>query len=77
MSEPSFLQVAPDRRLAYHRLEGRAPAVLFCGGFTSFSTFAVQAVERPARAAAGYVAATTVFAVAACALGWLVGNALV
>jgi len=49
----------------------------FCGGFTSFSTFAVQAVERPARAAAGYVAATTVLAVGACALGWLVGTALV
>lgn len=49
----------------------------FCGGFTSFSTFAVQAVERPARAAAGYVVATTVFAVAACAVGWLVGTALV
>ena len=48
----------------------------FCGGFTSFSTFAVQAVERPARAAAGYVAATTVLAVAACALGWAVGAGL-
>jgi fluoride exporter len=48
----------------------------FCGGFTSFSTFAVQAVERPARAAAGYVVATTVLAVAACALGWVVGAGL-
>jgi CrcB protein len=48
----------------------------FCGGFTSFSTFAVQAVERPLRASAGYVAATTVLAVGACALGWLAGAAL-
>jgi CrcB protein len=45
----------------------------FCGAFTSFSTFAVQAVDRPARAGAGYVVATTVLAVGACALGWLVG----
>ena len=45
----------------------------FCGGFTSFSTFAVQAVERPARVATAYVLATTVLAVGACALGWSVG----
>jgi fluoride exporter len=48
----------------------------FCGGFTSFSTFAVQAVERPARAATGYVVATTVLAVGTCALGWVVGAGL-
>jgi CrcB protein len=48
----------------------------FCGGFTSFSTFAVQAVERPARAAAGYVVATTVLAVAACGLGYALGAGL-
>ena len=35
----------------------------FCGGFTSFSSFAVQSVERPARAATAYVVATTVLAV--------------
>ena len=48
----------------------------FCGGFTSFSTFAVQAVERPPRAAAGYVVATTVLAVGACSLGWVIGARL-
>jgi CrcB protein len=48
----------------------------FCGGFTSFSTFAVQVVERPVRPAAAYVAATTVLAVAACTLGWVVGARL-
>jgi pimeloyl-ACP methyl ester carboxylesterase len=38
LPEPSFLQVTPDRRLAYHRLAGRAPTVLFCGGYTSDMT---------------------------------------
>lgn len=45
----------------------------FCGGFTSFSSFAVQSVTRPARTAVAYVAATTVLSVGACALGWLLG----
>lgn len=42
----------------------------FCGGFTSFSAFAVQAVDRPVRTATAYVLATTVLSVGACALGW-------
>lgn len=42
----------------------------FCGGFTSFSSFAVQSVERSGRPAAFYVLATTVLSVAACAAGW-------
>jgi CrcB protein len=42
----------------------------FCGGFTSFSSFALQAVERPARTATAYVLATTVLSVGACGLGW-------
>jgi pimeloyl-ACP methyl ester carboxylesterase len=33
-----LLEIAPDRRLAWHRVEGRGPAVLFCGGFTSDMT---------------------------------------
>ncbi len=47
-----------------------------CGGFTSFSSFAVQSVTRPARMAAAYVAATTVLSVGACALGWVLGAGL-
>jgi pimeloyl-ACP methyl ester carboxylesterase len=38
LPEPSFLQVAPNRRLAYHRLDGAGPTVLFCGGYTSDMT---------------------------------------
>ena len=48
----------------------------FCGGFTSFSSFAVQAVERPARAATAYVVATTVLSVGACTLGWVLVSAV-
>jgi CrcB protein len=46
----------------------------FCGGFTSFSAFAVHAVERRARLATAYVLGTTVLAVGACTLGWMVGS---
>lgn len=46
----------------------------FCGALTSFSTFAVQSVERPARAATTYVLATTVLSVGACTLGWVLGS---
>jgi pimeloyl-ACP methyl ester carboxylesterase len=35
LPEPRFLEIAPDRRLAWHRVDGRTPAVMFCGGFTS------------------------------------------
>jgi pimeloyl-ACP methyl ester carboxylesterase len=38
LTEPSFLEIAPERRLAYHRLAGAGPAVLFCGGYTSDMT---------------------------------------
>ncbi len=48
----------------------------FCGAFTSFSSFAVQSVERPARTATTYVVATTVLAVGACAVGWMLGSRL-
>ncbi len=45
----------------------------FCGGFTSFSSFAVQSLERPPRTATTYVVATTVLAIGACAGGWVLG----
>jgi CrcB protein len=48
----------------------------FCGGFTSFSAFAVHTVERRPRLATAYVLATTVLAVGACTIGWMVGASL-
>jgi pimeloyl-ACP methyl ester carboxylesterase len=51
LPEPRFLEIAPDRRLAYHRVEGREPTVLFCGGFTSDMTGTkALALERWCRA---------------------------
>ena len=58
-------------------LGGDAWALLatgFCGGLTTCSAFAVQAVERHLPLAAAYVAATAVLAVGACTLGWWVGT---
>lgn len=46
----------------------------FCGALTSFSSFAVQAVERPPRLSVAYAAATTVGSVAACVLGFALGS---
>ncbi|MDT0187553.1 CrcB family protein [Microbacterium sp. ARD31] len=60
-------------------LDDRGWALLgtgFCGAFTTFSSFAVQAVDRPRRAATAYVVATTVLAVGGCALGWALGTSL-
>lgn len=48
----------------------------FCGAFTSFSSFAVQSVERPARTATAYVVATAALSIGACALGWGLVNAV-
>lgn len=42
----------------------------FCGGFTSFSSFAVQTVDRSRRDAIAYVLATVVCSVGACAAGF-------
>lgn len=38
MSEPSRLNLAGERHLAYHRIPGAFPEVLFCGGYTSDMT---------------------------------------
>lgn len=38
MSEPEFLSTPQGRRLAHHRLKGRAPGVVFLGGFRSDMT---------------------------------------
>jgi pimeloyl-ACP methyl ester carboxylesterase len=56
LPEPSYLTTA-GRRLAYHQLAGRAPAVLFCGGYTSdMSGTKALALERWCRAEGrGYV----------------------
>jgi CrcB protein len=47
----------------------------FCGGFTTYSAFAVQAHRLGARRGATYAAATTGLALAACAAGFLAGQA--
>lgn len=47
-----------------------------CGAFTTFSAFAVQAVERPPRAATAYVVATVLGSLGLCAVGWWVGTAI-
>ena len=38
MTEPKFLQLSGERRLAYHHVPGKLPGVLFCGGYTSDMT---------------------------------------
>lgn len=48
----------------------------FCGAFTTFSAFAVQTVDRPAREAGPYALATVVLALGAFLLGWQLGSAL-
>ena len=59
-------------------LSGDTLAVLgigFCGGFTTYSAFAVQAHARGPAGGSAYAAATIGLALAACALGFVVGQA--
>lgn len=60
-------------------LDGHAWALLatgFCGGLTSFSSFAVQTVDRGPRLGAPYAAVTVVLALTACAAGFALVTAL-
>ena len=47
----------------------------FCGGLTTYSAFAVQTRDQGASRGAVYAAVTIVLALAACALGFAVGQA--
>lgn len=49
-------------------------AVGFCGAFTTFSTFAVEAVTLPRRSSASFVAMSVVLCCLACALGLLLNG---
>lgn len=58
-------------------LGGQAWALLatgFCGGLTSFSSFAVQSVERGTRIGTAYAATTIALVLVACALGFALGT---
>jgi CrcB protein len=58
---------------------GSAMALLgtgFCGGFTTYSSFAVATAERGVRGGATYAALTIGLALPSCALGFWVGAAL-
>ncbi|MDF1605037.1 CrcB family protein [Nocardioides sp. YIM 152315] len=59
-------------------LSGHAFALLgtgFCGGFTTYSSFAVQSHDLGARRGAAYVVATVGLGLAACTAGWMIGQA--
>jgi len=63
--------------LAAMSVSGQLAALLgtgFCGGFTTYSAFAVQAHGLGPQRGTAYVVVTTVLAVAACALGFWVGS---
>lgn len=47
----------------------------FCGGLTSYSAFAVQAVDHRSRHGIGYALATVLLAVAACLSGFAAARA--
>lgn len=45
-----------------------------CGGFTTYSAFAVQTHQRGPRVGTTYAVLTIALALAACAIGFVVGN---
>ena len=47
----------------------------FCGGFTTYSAFAVQTHRLPPARGGAYAAATVAAALAACAVGFWLGQA--
>lgn len=49
-------------------------AIGFCGAFTTYSTFAVEAATLPRRGGAGYVLASVVLCCLACAVGLAVSS---
>jgi fluoride exporter len=58
-------------------LDGRTWALVatgLCGALTTFSGFAVQAVDSAPRERASYVVATVVGSVGLCAVGWWLGT---
>jgi CrcB protein len=62
--------------LVGHGVEGHAMALLgtgFCGAFTTYSSFAVQAVDRGGRAGTAYAVGTVVLCLGAAWLGYLLG----
>ena len=48
----------------------------FCGGLTSFSSFAVQSVERGPLLGSAYASVTTVASITLCFLGFALGTTL-
>jgi len=58
-------------------LSGNEMAVLgtgFCGAFTTYSAFAVKAVERGRVSGTAYAVVTVAYALVACWLGFLLGQ---
>ena len=62
--------------LVGHGVHGRPLALVgtgFCGAFTTYSSFAVQTVQRTPRAGAVYALGTVLGCLAAAALGYAAG----